>query len=90
MEISPAYLKMKFLAFLFVATLRGKNIPDLDNNLDEETLRLKLLAYQNATSISRDSNYCFGMFICVELRWFNSESLFGIGRFSLLISSTLL
>ena len=81
MEISPAYLKMKFLAFLFVATLRGKNIPDLDNNLDEETLRLKLLAYQNATSISRDSNYCF------DLR---SERPFGIGRFSLLISSTLL
>ena len=81
---------MKFLAFLFVATLRGKNIPELDNNLDEENLRLKLLAYQNAASISRDSNYCFGMFICIDLRWYNSGSLLGIGRFSLLISSTLL
>ena len=81
---------MKFLAFLFVTTLRGKNVPEHDHNLDEENLRLKLLAYQNATSISRDSNYCFGMFICIELRWFNSVSLFGIGRFSLLISSTLL
>ena len=44
---------MKFLAFLFIATLRGKDIPE--NNLDEGNLRLKLLAYQNATSISWDS-----------------------------------
>ena len=42
---------MKFLVILFFATLRGKNIPELDSNLDEENLRLKLLAYQNATSI---------------------------------------
>ena len=45
---------MKFLAFLFIAGLRGKNIPELDNNPDEANLRLKLLAYQNATSISWD------------------------------------
>ena len=44
-------LKMKFLVILFFATLRGKNIPELDSNLDEENFRLKLLAYQNATSI---------------------------------------
>ena len=42
---------MKYLAFLFIVTLRGKNIPELDNNLNEENLRFKLLAYQNATSI---------------------------------------
>ena len=42
---------MKFLVIFLLATLRARSIPIIDENHLEDKLRLKLLAYQNATSI---------------------------------------
>ena len=47
---------MKILVLLIFATSRARSIPAIDVNHQENNLRLKLLAYQNATSIRQDSH----------------------------------
>ena len=46
---------MKFLTILLFATFEARNIPAFDGNHIDDNLRLKLLAYQNATSISNEN-----------------------------------
>ena len=49
------YRKMKIFTILLFATFEARNIPAFDENHRDDNLRLKLLAYQNATSIANEN-----------------------------------